>query len=121
MTAGNVGGPDAVRRAALEIYFNDELNNEDKKAELEGLYRVVKENDISITSQGIKETISQRIQSGDPPATYSWVHISFFRDFERTGQCHPWFTEHELREQAAAIPGPSPPRWAADWEPDDIL
>lgn len=121
MTAGNVDGPDAVRRAALEIYFNEELDDEDKKAELEGLYRVVKENDISITSQEIEETISERMQSDDSPATYSWVHISFFRDFERTGQCHPWFTDRELREQAAAIPGPSPPRWAADWEPDDIL
>ncbi|MBX0324720.1 hypothetical protein EGH21_16970 [Halomicroarcula sp. F13] len=121
MTDGNVDTPDAVRRAALEIYFNNDLDDEDKKAELEGLYHTAKENDISITSEEIRETINERRQSNESPATYSWVHLSFFRDFERAGQCHSWFTDSELREQAARVPGPSLPRWAADWEPDGAL
>lgn len=121
MIDGNVESPEAVRRAALEIYFTDDLDDEATKAELEGLYHTAKENDIDITSEGIVEVIDERRQADEAPATYSWVHLSFFRDFELVGQCHPWFTDNELREQAARIPGPSLPRWAADWEPEDVL
>lgn len=121
MTGDNVSSPDEVRRAALQIFFSDNLDDEEKASELEGLYRVVKEDDIAITREEIEETIHQREQAGDTPVSYSWVHVSFFRDFERTGRCHPWFTDQELREQANTVPGPRPPRWEADWEPDDIL
>jgi hypothetical protein len=121
MTDGNVDTPDAVRRAALEIYFNDDLDDEDKKAELESLYHTANENDIGITSEEIVEVIKERREADEAPATYSWVHLSFFRDFERAGQCHPWFTDSDLREQAARVPGPSLPRWASDWETEDVL
>ena len=121
MTDDNVGSPEGIRRAALQIFFSDDLTDEEKASELEGLYRVVKEDDIAITREKIEETIREREQSGDIPASYSWVHVSFFRDFERTDRCHPWFTGQELRGQANTVPGPRPPRWEADWEPDDVL
>ena len=121
MTDDNVGSPDEVRRAALQIFFSDDLDDEEKAAELEGLYRLVKESDIAITREEIEETIRERVQSGETPASYSWVHVSFFRDFERAARCHPWFTDQELRNQATTVPGPRPPRWEADWEPDDVL
>ncbi|HET7323664.1 MAG TPA: hypothetical protein VFJ06_04975 [Halococcus sp.] len=121
MIGDNVSSPDEVRRAALQIFFNDNLDDEEKASELEGLYRVVKEDDIAITHEEIEETIRKREQTEDIPASYSWVHVSFFRDFERTGRCYPWFTDQELREQANTVPGPHPPCWEADWEPDDIL
>jgi hypothetical protein len=121
MTDDNVGNPDEVRRAALQIFFSDDLDDEEKASELEGLYRLVKEDDIAITREDIEGTIRKREQTGDIPASYSWVHISFFRDFERTEQCHPWFTGQELRDQSNTVPGPRPPRWEADWEPDDVL
>lgn len=114
MTSENVQSPAAVRRTALEIYFNDELSDEEKKAELEGLYRTVKENDIEVSRDELVETITTRERADDAPATYSWVHQSFFRDFERNGQCHPWFTEAELRDRATQVPGPPPPQWEAE-------
>lgn len=121
MTGDKVNSPDEVRHAALQIFFNDDLDDDEKTSELEGLYRVVKDHDISITREEIEETIRQREQADETPVSYSWVHSSFFRDFERTGRCHPWFTVAELRNQANTIPGPRPPQWEADWEPDDVL
>ena len=121
MTDDKVNSPDEIRRAALQIFFNDGLDDDEKASELEGLYRLVKDKDIDITREEIEETIRQREQANETPASYSWVHHSFFRDFERTDRCHPWFTVGELRDQANTIPGPRPPQWEADWEPDDVL
>ena len=121
MTDDNMNSPEEVRHAALQIFFSDALTDDEKASELEGLYRVAKEEDIAITSNEIKEVIRQREQTGETPASYSWVHISFFRDFERNDQCHPWFTGQELREQANVVPGPPSPSWEADWNPDDLL
>jgi hypothetical protein len=70
MTDGNVDTPDAVRRAALEIYVNDDLDDEDKKAELEGLYHTANENDIDITSEDIVGIIEERREANEAPATY---------------------------------------------------
>ena len=121
MSDDKMNSPDEVRRAALQIFFTNSLDNDEKTSELEGLYRVVKDHDISITREEIKETIRQRERADETPASYSWVHHSFFRDFERAGRCHPWFTVGELRDQANSIPGPRPPQWEANWEPDDVL
>lgn len=120
-TSDNIDSPDAARRTALEIYFNEDLDDEEKEAELEGLYRIIKENSVDVTAEEVKELLQAREGPGDEPATYSWVHASFFRDFERAGQCHPWYTQGDLRTQARAVPGPAHPQWEADWTPDDLF
>ena len=114
MTGTNVDSADAARRTALEIFFNQDLTDEEKEAELEGLYRIIKENGIGVTAEELKELIRRREVNGEGPTTYSWVHMSFFRDFELADQCHPWYTKDELRTQACVVPGPAHPRWKTD-------
>jgi hypothetical protein len=60
----------------------------------------------------LREFLEEREEADQPPATYSWVHLSDFRKFERAGKCYPWMSEDDLREQAQALPGPETVDWS---------
>jgi len=118
-----------VIQAALTIYYADFENIDDeervqetKKKELASLITVAQREGINITERELTDSIKERINSVDAePATYSWVHLSFFRRWEAMGQCHPWTTLEELRELAGEMPGPERPRWETEFEIGDFL
>jgi len=118
-----------VIQAALTIYYADFDNVDDeervqekKKQELASLMTVALREDISITERELTDIIKERTNSVDEePATYSWVHLSFFKRWEAMGQCHPWTTLEELRELAVEMPGPKRPRWETEFEIEDFF
>lgn len=118
-----------VVQAALSIYYADfesiddeERVTEKKKQELASLVTVASRRGISITERELTDILKTRMNSVDEePATYSWVHLSFFKRWEAMGHCHPWTTLEELRERADELPGPERPRWETEFEIEDFL
>lgn len=103
---------DEAKKAALEIWFNDDLTDADKSDGIANLAGKVPIDELDTSSTAEIESflidfVTERAVDEEPPATYSWVHLSDFRKFERVGRCYPWETKERLREQVHNIPGPS--------------
>jgi hypothetical protein len=106
-----------AKQTALEIWFNQEFSESEKEEAIERLA-----NETPIASDELDqydsvfdvliEFVTTREEANEGPATYSWVHLSDFRKFERAGRCYPWTTEESLREQVQAIPGPEAVTWS---------
>ena len=113
-----------VIQAALAVYYADFAHIESeqrvaekKKEEIASLLTAAQEEGIEITERELTDLIKERQSDIDePPAEYSWVHLSFFKRFEAMDQCHPWTTMAELRELADEMPGPERPRWETEFE-----
>ena len=113
-----------VIRAALAVYYAefDHIDSEQriaekKKEELASLLTAAQEEGIEITERELTDLIKERQSDIDePPAEYSWVHLSFFKRFEAMDQCHPWTTMAELRELTDEMPGPERPRWETEFD-----
>lgn len=109
-----------VLRAALAVYYSD-ASEADRKRELLSLLRVAQEEGIDLTERELTDTLKQRLDAVDePPAEYSWVHLSFFKRFESMDQCLPWVTMTDLRARADDLPGPGRPRWETEFDPDGL-
>jgi hypothetical protein len=113
-----------VTQAALAVYYAD-FNHIDsdqsvakkKKEEIASLLTVAQEEGIDISERELTDLIKERQSDIDePPAEYSWVHLSFFKRFEVMAQCHPWATMTELRDHADEMPGPERPRWETEFD-----
>ncbi len=113
-----------VIQAALAVYYADfdhigseQRVVEKKKAEIASLLTAAQEGGIEITERELTDLIKERQSDIDePPAEYSWVHLSFFKRFEAIEQCHPWVTMAELRDRADEMPGPERPRWETEFD-----
>ncbi|MDG5820775.1 hypothetical protein [Natronococcus sp. A-GB7] len=113
-----------VIQAALAVYYADfdHIDNEQrvaekKKKEIASLLAAAQEEGIDINERELTDLIKERQNDIDePPAEYSWVHLSFFKRFEAMTQCHPWTTMTELRGHADEMPGPERPRWETEFD-----
>ena len=113
-----------VIQAALAVYYADfdhidseQRITERKKAEIASLLTAAREEGIEITERELTDIIKERQSDiNEPPAEYSWVHLSFFKRFEAMDQCHPWTTMAELRGLADEMPGPERPRWETEFD-----
>jgi len=56
----------------------------------------------------------------EPPASYSWSHLSFFRRFDAMGQCYPCDSDAELYDHVDELPGPGRPEWEHEYDPADL-
>lgn len=109
-----------VVAAAVAVYVSDAAAA-DRRTELLRLLTVAQENNVDISERELTDILQQRTAELDePPAVYSWVHLSFFRRFESMGRCHPWFTPTELYTNAAELPGEKRPAWEHDFQPSDF-
>jgi len=117
MTDANFESTRHVIQAALEIAFTDDLSKDETHSKIESLVDRARDSGIDITTDGVWDVIDNRVEDGEEPATYSWVHLNKFRKFELHDRCFPWMTEPELRTAAAELPSPTPrPDWEADGE-----
>jgi len=113
-----------VIQAALAVYYADfdhidseQRITERKKAEIASLLTAAREEGIEITERELTDIIKERQSDiNEPPAEYSWVHLSFFKRFEAMDQCYPWATMAELRGLAGEMPGPERPRWETEFD-----
>ncbi|RBI58941.1 hypothetical protein DMJ13_24315 [halophilic archaeon] len=118
LTRESLSTREDVVRAALAVYYSD-ADEDDRKEELLSLVRVAQEEGIDVSERELTDAIAQRRRDVDePPAEYSWVHLSFFRRFEAMGRCHPWTTMAELRDRTDEMPGPERPRWETEFDPN---
>lgn len=103
---------DDAKQSALEVWFNENLSDTEKSDGIANLAEKVPTDELDVSSASeieslLTEFVTDRAAGSEPPATYSWVHLSDFRKFERVGRCYPWKTEKALRSRANEIPGPS--------------
>jgi len=111
---------DDIRQAALEVYFSDGPEAKHRE-ELLGLLNIAEEEGIEINERELVDFLQERDgQEDSGPATYSWVHLSFFKRFDALEQCYPWFTETELIERSQDLPGPNRPQWEYEYSLDDF-
>ncbi|WP_241175381.1 hypothetical protein [Natronolimnobius sp. AArcel1] len=124
LTHESVETREDVIQAALAVYYADFGQTESeqevaekKKAELASLLTIAQAEGIEISERELTDIIKERQSRIDePPAEYSWVHLSFFKRFESMDQCHPWTTMAELRDLADEMPGPERPRWETEFD-----
>ena len=113
-----------VIQAALTIFYADfdHIESEQrvadtKKTQIASLLTAAENNGVEITERELVDCIKQRQHEIDePPAEYSWVHLSFFKRFEVMGQCQGWMTMAELRDCADELPGPERPQWETEFD-----
>lgn len=109
---------DDVLAAAVQIYFA-EGPDDARREGLLSLLTLAQENGIVITERELTDLLKERKETLDePPAEYSWVHLSLFKRFDVVDRCHPWTTLSELLDRAELMPGPSRPRWEHEYLDD---
>ncbi|SFR58900.1 hypothetical protein SAMN04487947_2597 [Halogeometricum rufum] len=104
MTDKQLESPADVLTAAINIRFNDDLDEVSVEEELESLLTQAQQNGIEISRQDIDERLQTREQAEEEAVSYSWVHLNEFRLFELHNQCLPWSDPDELREITQEVP-----------------
>lgn len=108
---------DDVLEIARHIAFADDLDDDQKKAELRGLIATAQRDGIRLTEHELTAYLDEERQARDADApSYSWVHLATFRRFEEANQCHTWHTESDLRAATRTVALESPTRWSRDLE-----
>lgn len=116
LTRDTIDTRDDVVQTAMTIYYSDAAT-EERRRELLSLLRIAREEGIEISERELTDILKERDREIDePPAEYSWVHLSFFRRFELLDQCLPWTSLTELRTRADDLPGPARPRWEREFD-----
>lgn len=106
---------DDVLEVARQIAFADDLEDDQRKAELRGLIATARADGIDVTEHELTEFLEDELARRDADApSYSWVHLALFRRFEEAGRCRSWHTESDLREAVETVALDSPPRWDVD-------
>lgn len=111
MTGKNFDGKTDAVVAAMTIYENDDLTDEEKGEKLESLAAEARENGISVSEEELMDAVEER--EDDEIVSYSWVHLNEFRLFELHNRCQPWIEESKLRDAVDIVPTPSS---RPDWE-----
>lgn len=110
MTGENFDGKADVVAAAMAIYYNDDLTDDEKETKLESLAAEAQENGIDAAKEELTDAVEER--EDDDVVSYSWVHLNEFRLFELHGRCQPWVEESALRNSVDIVPKPSShPKW----------
>jgi len=118
VTDANLESKHHVIQAGLELTFTDDLSEEEAQSKIVSLVDRARNTGIEITDEEVLDVITKRVDEGEEPATYSWVHLNKFRKFELHERCFPWSTEEELRTAVAELPSPTP---RPEWEESDEL
>lgn len=111
MTGENFDGKADVVAAAMVIYYNDDLTDDEKEGKLDSLAVEAQENGIDVSKEELTDAVRER--EDKEVTSYSWVHLNEFRLFELHDRCRPWVEETELRDAVEVIPKPST---HPDWE-----
>lgn len=111
MTGENFDGKADVVAAAMAIYYNDDLGNNEKEDKLESLAVEAQQSGIEVSKEELTDAIEER--DNEETTSYSWVHLNEFRLFELHDRCQPWVQESELRDSVGIVPTPSR---HPDWE-----
>ncbi|WP_135824949.1 hypothetical protein [Halorussus ruber] len=111
MTGKNFDGKADVVGAAMAIYCNDDLSDDEKTDKLESLAAEAQESGIEVSEEALIDAVDEREE--DDTVSYSWVHLNEFRLFELHDRCQPWVEESELRGSVDIVPTPSR---HPDWE-----
>lgn len=104
MTDRKLGTREDVFAAAVNIYFNDDLNSKAADEELNALVTAAYQSGIDVTKETILDRIENRKDAAEEAVSYSWVHLNEFRLFELHDQCFPWATPEDLREIVTELP-----------------
>lgn len=104
--------------AAIVAYFDDSLDDDETKVELERLLAEANDAAVDITAQEFVTAIRRREDDmGDVPiAKYSWPHLEDFRHFDLADRCFVWHFEAQLREHLTLLPGMGYPAWETNSE-----
>uniref|UniRef100_A0A8A2VLK9 Uncharacterized protein n=2 Tax=Haloterrigena alkaliphila TaxID=2816475 RepID=A0A8A2VLK9_9EURY len=93
-----------VFAAAVNIYFNGDLDSEAVENELDALVTRASGNGVDISVDELTERITEREEAERAAVSYSWVHLNEFRLFELHGRCFPWSEPDELRAVVDHVP-----------------
>lgn len=104
MTDRELDDRESVLAAAVNVYFNDDLDSETVDEELESIAEAAQKNGLDVTKETILERIEEREDVKEEAVTYSWVHLNEFRVFELHDQCFPWTTPSDLRNVVTRLP-----------------
>ncbi|WP_436907604.1 hypothetical protein [Halosimplex marinum] len=104
MTDRNIETVADLLAAAVNVYFNDDLDEEETEAELDSLVTQAQRNDIEVSREEVVDRIEGRTDADGEAVSYSWVHLNEFRLFELHGRCLPWTDPEELRDVTDRIP-----------------
>jgi hypothetical protein len=88
MTGENFDRKADVVAAAMEVYYNDDLTDDEKEGEIGFLAAEAQENGIDVTKENLTDAVTER--GDDDTVSYSWVHLNEFRLFELHDRCQPW-------------------------------
>jgi len=113
MTGENFDGKPDVVATAMDVYHNDDLDDDETDERLESLAAEAREHGIDVSREELVDAVHER--TNDDVTSYSWVHLNEFRLFELHDRCRPWVEESELRDAVEAVPKPST---HPDWETD---
>jgi hypothetical protein len=104
MTDRNIETVADLLAAAVNVYFNDDLDEEETEAELDSLVTQAQRNDIEVSREEVVDRIEERTDADGEAVSYSWVHLNEFRLFELHGRCLPWTDPEELRDVTDRVP-----------------
>ena len=113
MTGENFDGKADVVAAAMAVYYNDDLSDEEKEDELESLTVEARESGVEVSKEELTDAVDER--EDEKTTSSSWVHVNEFRFFELHDRCQPWVEESELRDSVDIVPTPSRrPEWETE-------
>jgi len=104
MTDRNLETVADLLAAAVNVYFNDDLDEGDTESELNSLVTQAQRNGVEVSRESIVDRIEEREGTEREAVSYSWVHLNEFRLFELHGRCFPWTDPEELRDATDRIP-----------------
>jgi hypothetical protein len=104
MTDRNIETVADLLAAAVNVYFNDDLDEEETEAELDSLVTQAQRNDIEVSREEVVDRTEERTDADGEAVSYSWVHLNEFRLFELHGRCLPWTDPEELRDVTDRVP-----------------
>lgn len=104
MTDRNIETVADLLAAAVNVYFNDDLDEGETRAELDSLVTRAQRNGVEVSREEVVDRIEEREDADEEAVSYSWVHLNEFRLFELHGRCLPWTDPEELRDVTDRIP-----------------
>ncbi|WP_374062948.1 hypothetical protein [Natrinema sp. H-ect4] len=104
MTARKLESHADVVSAAVNIYFNGDLDPEAVETELDALVDRARRNGVDISVDELMEQLDTRENADRDAVSYSWVHLNEFRLFELHDRCFPWSIPEELRDVTDELP-----------------
>lgn len=104
MTERRLGTREDVLAAAVNVYFNQELDDDEVDDQIESLVEQAQQNGVEIKHDDVVGRIEDREDAQREAVSYSWVHLNEFRLFELHDQCYPWSEPEELRDVVPELP-----------------